>query len=701
MPRSDKVLSNSKRSRLTPVRQGWIELTGTERRRLGMALSNAVVPYCTLTGIINMSSAEDVRDKFARHALEIGVHLSTGNPDFESRHAQRAWFVNAGRVLRMAGKPGVGPLDKRITYIADLLKLDVLERDILGVATRRLLFPQWEELWSMVDTKSHIFSAMTPLATLCGTSKTRVATALLENGKLISTGLLSDITHGSIDISNWAQRLLRANVSTDAGMRRLLIPSAGNSLLSLDDFNSIANNAEVAQRLITSAFDRAGTCNILLYGAPGLGKTEFAKLLASLTDANPVLVGVEDECGGEPTSTERTSHLRLLRHLNNPNERVILVIDEAEDLFSKPVGKYRSKLWLNKLVEQGTGVQIWIVNNPDALGEVIVRRMDMAIHFDKPDRAARTSIAQKLITKMSLRKNGPDDLNRASRLARVPASPAIYRAALQTASRVGGDVDLAIRLTEDLTRAVGSTEPVGSNINLGLFDPQISEADTDLEQLAQQLGVLERQRHPGPIRHGEGWNLLLSGPPGTGKSAFAAYLAQQLGLDLQVITGDELKSPYVGETEQNIAAAFRKASERPVVLLIDEIDSFLLDRSTLHRSWEISGVNAMLTQMEREQTRFVATTNLDSRLDIASARRFSLHVKYQPMRAEQARLLFKQCFGTCAPRSLDNVQQLTPGDFAQAVKRLRFTSLAGPQQLVDWLSQASEGRGARQTMGFV
>ena len=701
MPKSARILSSSKRSRLAPVRQGWIELTGTERRRLGIAMSNAVVPYCTLTGIINMSCAEDVRDKFARQAIEIGVHLPVTEPDFANKAEQRAWFVYAGRALRMAGKPGVGALDKRITYIADLLNLDTLERDILGVAARRLLFPQWEALWSMVDTEHHIFSTMTPLATLCGHPKTRVASVLLESSKLISTGLLSDITHGSLSLSNWAQRLLRANVATDTAMRRLLIPSAESSALVIDDFKSLTGCADIAQRLISSAFDCNGACNILLYGAPGMGKTEFAKLLASATHANPILVGVEDEDGGEPTSDERINHLRLLRHLNNSNERMVFIIDEAEDLFSKPVGKYRSKLWLNRLVEQGRGVHIWIVNDADELGEVIVRRMDMAIYFDKPDRAARTAIAKKLIAKMSIKKSGQDDTGRAARLAQVPASPAIYRAALKTASRVGGDVDLAIRLTEDLVRAVGEHEPAGSNVELSRFDPKICETDTNLEHLARQLNTLERQRGRGPVKRGQGWNLLLSGPPGTGKSAFAAYLAQQLGLDLQVITGAQLQSPYVGQTEQKIAAAFRKASETPSVLLIDEIDSFLLDRTTLQRSWEVSVVNAMLTEMEREQVRFVATTNLVDRLDTASARRFSLHIKYQPMRAEQARLLFEQCFGTRAPRSLDHVQQLTPGDFAQAVKRLRFSDVAGPQQLVDWLSQASEGRGVRQSMGFV
>ena len=99
-------------------------------------------------------------------------------------------------------------------------------------------------------------------------------------------------------------------------MRKLLMPIAERSSLSIDDFKSITGLTDVAQRLISSSLEHAGACNILLHGSPGTGKTECAKLLASMANANPVFVGVEDEDGGEPTSNERINHLRLLRHLN-------------------------------------------------------------------------------------------------------------------------------------------------------------------------------------------------------------------------------------------------------------------------------------------------------------------------------------------------------------------------------------------------
>ena len=55
---------------------------------------------------------------------------------------------------------------------------------------------------------------------------------------------------------------------------------------------------------------------------------------------------------------------------------------------------------------------------------------------------------------------------------------------------------------------------------------------------------------------------------------------------------------YVGQTEKNIANAFKEAKNKKAVLVFDEVDSFLQDRSSANRSWEISQVNEMLVGME-------------------------------------------------------------------------------------------------------
>ena len=68
------------------------------------------------------------------------------------------------------------------------------------------------------------------------------------------------------------------------------------------------------------------------------------------------------------------------------------------------------------------------------------------------------------------------------------------------------------------------------------------------------------------------------GPPGTGKTAFAEVLAEALDRELVARQASDLISPYVGETEQNLARLFRDCDPIRSVLLLDEVDSFLSDR---------------------------------------------------------------------------------------------------------------------------
>src|SRR5690606_41138815 len=96
---------------------------------------------------------------------------------------------------------------------------------------------------------------------------------------------------------------------------------------------------------------------------------------------------------------------------------------------------------------------------------------------------------------------------------------------------------------------------------------------------------------------------------------------------LHVRRGSDLLTPYRGRTEQNLAAAFREARHDRAVLMIDEVDSFLRDRREARHSWEVTGVNEMLTQMETFSGIFIACTNLVAGLDTAAPRRLDIKVR--------------------------------------------------------------------------
>jgi cell division protease FtsH len=132
--------------------------------------------------------------------------------------------------------------------------------------------------------------------------------------------------------------------------------------------------------------------------------------------------------------------------------------------------------------------------------------------------------------------------------------------------------------------------------------------------------------------------MIFWGPPGTGKTLFAKGMAASLGAAITVVSGPELKSKWVGESEENLRQIFHKARQSaPAIIVFDELDSFASARGTYTGSGvEHSMVNQLLTEMDgfrKEDLVFViGTTNFVEILDPALLRpgrfEFHLHIPY-------------------------------------------------------------------------
>ncbi len=136
--------------------------------------------------------------------------------------------------------------------------------------------------------------------------------------------------------------------------------------------------------------------------------------------------------------------------------------------------------------------------------------------------------------------------------------------------------------------------------------------------------------------------IIFSGPPGTGKTMFAKAMATALGAAVQVISGPELKSRWVGESEARLRQVFVKARQSaPSIIVFDELDSFAAARGTYTGSGvEHSMVNQLLTEMDgfrsNEMVFVVGTTNFLESIDPALLRpgRFELHIEVPYPNAE-------------------------------------------------------------------
>jgi cell division protease FtsH len=132
--------------------------------------------------------------------------------------------------------------------------------------------------------------------------------------------------------------------------------------------------------------------------------------------------------------------------------------------------------------------------------------------------------------------------------------------------------------------------------------------------------------------------MIFWGPPGTGKTLFAKGMATALGAAITIVSGPELKSRWVGESEENLRLIFHRARQSaPSIIVFDELDSFASARGTYTGSGvEHSMVNQLLTEMDgfhsEELVFVVGTTNFVESLDPALLRpgrfEFHLHIPY-------------------------------------------------------------------------
>ena len=171
-------------------------------------------------------------------------------------------------------------------------------------------------------------------------------------------------------------------------------------------------------------------------------------------------------------------------------------------------------------------------------------------------------------------------------------------------------------------------------------------------------------------------NLLLWGPPGTGKTEFVNYLGQQLGCKVVVKMASDLLDHWVGKTEKAIRAAFKEAEEENAILFLDELDGLMQDRAGATANWEITQVNELLDCMERFKGVMVGATNFMDHLDAAVLRRFTYKLEFGYLEPSGKHIFFDRAFRTPLTeketRRLDAIPNLAPGDFKTVSQRFFY-----------------------------
>ncbi len=115
--------------------------------------------------------------------------------------------------------------------------------------------------------------------------------------------------------------------------------------------------------------------------------------------------------------------------------------------------------------------------------------------------------------------------------------------------------------------------------------------------------------------------MLFHGPPGTGKTYSAKALAGEVGRPLGTASIPSIMDKWVGESEHHLADVFSEASSLGAILLLDEADALLQDRSRAYMGWQFTLVNTLLKLLEETPVPVILCTNLLTSMDSALMRR--------------------------------------------------------------------------------
>ena len=594
---------------------------------------------------------------------------------------------------------------RRLAKTTGLTRTDV---DILELVLRYQTQPVVE---SMIDD---VFRTprrlMTPLnvqgpalSALLGVSANTVQARLRADAPLVRSGLVGVDNDGDIRALDRLNRLAAAPAGSGTDVHRLLLDSAPASDLEWSDFDHVARDRDHLVRVLKGALESgAPGVNILLYGPPGTGKTEFCRVLAERLGVALYSAGESDDKGDEPMRGERLQELRLAQRLLAGHGGSLLLFDEMEDLLSDPFPawglfsrsprpRFRhggSKVFMHRLLEEAPTPTLWTMNSTRGVSETILRRMMFTLELRRPTPPVRARIWTRQLARHGIEAPSEDALL----LAReFEATPGVGAGATAAAGLSGGGIAAVRHGVRSLSRVLGCERPPQGPPPR--FDLALIQSDIDPLTLAERL-VQNAER---------GFSFCLQGPPGTGKSAFARYLAECLGLEVLQKRASDLISPWVGETEQQIAAAFAEARDSEAFLVFDEADSLLADRRSAHRSWEVSQVNEMLTWMESHPLPFACTTNFGEHLDPATLRRFVFKVRLDYLARGQVEQAFRGYFALPAPARIADLAALTPGDFAVVRRKAEILGKLGePDALADMLRAECDAKPDRpRPIGFV
>ena len=218
-----------------------------------------------------------------------------------------------------------------------------------------------------------------------------------------------------------------------------------------------------------------------------------------------------------------------------------------------------------------------------------------------------------------------------------------------------------------------------------------------------QMLVLDRQTEEklqtlcALLRNVEAWQargvsiptgILLSGPPGTGKTQIARTLANESGLSFVAASTADLKANFLGQSANRVKNLFERArASAPAILFLDELDILTRDRAVSGNDAMVQEVIGQLLQEIdgiRRSTSHVfllAATNRIDNIDPAIRSRLQEQIEI-PLPNLEARIQLLEIFLRATPLDFS----LAEGSSALAEKSQGMSG----RDIQNWIARAEQ-----------
>lgn len=609
---------------------------------------------------------------------------------------------------------------KNLALLRECFGLNEIETNILYIIG---LFDKMNRYY---DDKLDYLEFCLLLASALQTSPTKIQKLLMADMPLRKFDFIDDRHRsGEFELESFTERLMQEPFSKQEMMKRIarIYPK---STLEIADFSYMKSDLD----MLLNYCKNAKNPSIFLYGKPGVGKNEIAALIAKELDRELWEIHNIDTQG--IMREDRLEQFIRAQAMLKADKSVIL-LDECEEFFPSLSPKYNedkpSKNTLNKMLESVKIPSIFLSNSAN-IDPAFLRRFDIVLEIHAPPKEKKQAMIEKALKSQRIQL----DSRIISQICESSLSQGVLLQACKVAKTLAKHKLYSLKNCEKIPKSTAANSRIITqsliqvlNEHLKLqgqkliatskpkslpYDMSLINASVDMQSLCERIKSVcgAKDANVDSSSSGQdstqGVRILAYGMAGSGKSEFAKALAKELDKPIILKKASDLLSMWVGGSEKNIAKAFREAEQRGAILVLDEVDSFLQDRSGASVSWEISQVNEILTQIESFAGICIATTNFMDNLDRASIRRFDMKIEFKPLdfaRLQKAFGLYAKHLGigdyaaflesTFGKRELEKLENICFGDFALIARGANFAPLESAEQLLEKLQEEARIKG--------